>query len=1146
MRCPSCGFDNPGDMRFCGQCGTALTPSAGSEERKFVTVLFADVVGSTGLSGRLDAEELRERMGRFFGIARDEIVQFGGTVEKFIGDAVMAVFGIPTMHEDDAARAVHAAVAIQTHVQPFVKVGIVPQIRIGISSGEVVANPKAATKGEFMVTGEVVNLAARLQQNAQPGQILVGGTTQAATQWAFDYRAVPPLLLKGKDERVAAYECTGIRTERLAPRGVPRVSSPLVGRQAEVAALLPSFERIRAGSGGIAVVIGDPGIGKTRLTTEIRRRVADWNVTWLVGRTLSISSAISYWPFLEIIKTACSITETDSQAGSWAKLEARVAALLPDQVEEVAPYLGTLLGLEIKDEWRDRVRYLDGEAMGRQIYRTSRLFFERLAQERPLVLVFEDLHWIDHSSSELLEHLLPLTRNVPILFCGLSRPDPASPAARLRETAGREFADRYTELLLQPLSPEHSAELVRNLLQVDELPAGIRQLILEKSEGNPLFVEEVLLALIDLGTMVRDSSGRWQVSAEIHRISIPDALRGVIIARLDRLDEDVKQVLKTAAVIGRNFFYRVLRAITEAGVELDRYLGELQQLELIHERRRLPELEYTFKHALTQEATYETILVRVRRELHRKVALTIEELFADRLEEVYGLLAYHYARAEEWEKAQDYLFKAGDRASRMAADAEALAYYRQAMSAYARAFGDRWDPRQRAILERKMGEALYRRGEHLQAREHYLYALSLLGRPFPTTRWGVRLAVVGEVLWQFAHLNLSEMVRRDKADVGKADAEERCRIYEAMGWIDYFVDIERVMLEALLVVNVAEYYGLATWIAMGTAGLGLICDHLPLHRQARRYHRRAVGMAEQIQHPLAVGLAYLAWAFHEKDVLGLWETAREHLQHSALVFREAGDLRRWGAVASMVAWVSRNRGEFGSSLAKCDEVLGVGEQAGDPQVLAWGLAMRGATLWPMGVYEEAVVHLERALKLFRDVPDYLWIVYTMSNLGMCYLRQGKHADALRALEEAQQVIVAQHVRGAERTYPLSPLAEVYFAQAEQLAGADRVVCLRKASQICRAALKQVRYDIEGLPGAHRVQGTYEWLMGRPALAQVRWKRSLAAAEMLGARYELGTTYLEMGLRLRTRDHLEHAEQIFTEIGARTDLSRVHDLLRKAS
>ncbi|HET6782084.1 MAG TPA: tetratricopeptide repeat protein, partial [bacterium] len=800
-------------------------------------------------------------------------------------------------------------------------------------------------------------------------------------------------------------------------------------------------------------------------------------------------------------------------------------------------YLGTLLGLEIKEAWRDRVQYLDGEALGRQIYRSTRLFFAALAQERPLVLMIEDLHWIDHSSAELLEHLLPLSTEVPILFYGITRPGRDTPMARLRDVVLRDYVDRYTEVSLQPLSPEHSDELVRNLLQVSDLPAGVRHLVLERSEGNPFFVEEVTRAFIDLGALTRDAAGRWQVSRQIDRISIPDTLRGVIVARIDRLDEDVKQILKTASVIGRNFFYRVLRAIAEAGAELDRYLLDLEQLEFIKERRRDPELEYAFKHALTQEATYETILLRVRRELHRRVAETIEQLFAGRLEEFYGLLAYHYARVENWERAQEYLFKAGDQAVRMAADAEALSYYQQASAAYARAFGDRWDPLQRAILERKMGEALFRRGQHDQAMEYLQRALVHLGHPFPSSRWGVLFTILGQLIRQVGHRLLPSVFLRYPADRPPPPAaEERARIYEAMGWIDYFLSVNRLILEGLLLLNVSEQNRFLFGIARGSMAMGLVCDLIPAFGLAGSYHRRAVAVAEQIQHPLALGLTYLGLALHELHV-GEWDSALQHFRRSAASYREAGELRQWGAAASVEAWLLRMRGEFQSSLELDHEMIRVGEEAADPQLRGWGLTEKGNTLWQIGNVDEAIPALREAVELFRAVPDYRWVVLATSGLGMCYLRQGRTEEALSVFEDAHRIIVDRGFKGFLGAVPRGGLTEVYLAAAEAARDGSRDAWLKKADRLSREFLTQSKTDIEAVPAAHRLRGQLAWLRGERRQAIQSWQASERVAERLGAKYDLALTAFELGHRTADEVQLRRAQTIFADIGARWDPAR---------
>ena len=460
------------------------------------------------------------------------------------------------------------------------------------------------------------------------------------------------------------------RRAGLAERGI---RSPLIGRDAELAALVSRFGRLAAGEGGLVAVLGDAGVGKTRLLAEARARAgagADGGparrpVTWLVGRTLSYGRTISYWPFLEILRRDAGIAEGDGAQASLARLRARLQALFPRDAEEVLPYLATLLSLPLPGETAAEVQYLDADAVRRQIFRVVRRYVQRLTLEQPLVLVFEDLHWVDQSSAALLEYILPLVREHPLLICGVSRPDNLAPAARVREVALRDLAERYMEVALRPLSPEASDTLLRNLLNVEALPAHVQQAILSKSEGNPLFLEEVIRALIDVGSAVWDErSGAWRATRQAEQIAIPDTVQGVIMARIDRLPREVKHTLRLAAVIGRAFPYRVLRAIAEPQHDLDASLAHLRQLELIDERAGGSEAEvvYLFRHVLVQEATYETILVLRRQELHGAVAAAMEALYAGRLEKFYAVLAYHYARAQAWGKAQEYLLKAGDQA----------------------------------------------------------------------------------------------------------------------------------------------------------------------------------------------------------------------------------------------------------------------------------------------------------------------------------------------------------------------------------------------------------------------------------------------------------------------------------------------------
>ncbi len=896
-------------------------------------------------------------------------------------------------------------------------------------------------------------------------------------------------------------------------------------------------------------VVGEAGLGKSRLLAELRRALrADGppTVQCLEGRSPSFGQTISYWPFREIIRHYAGITEGDDEGSAWAKLESRVRALFLEQATEVLPYLASLLALPVRGEYKARVKYLNGGAMGRQVFLASRRFFERLAQAQPLVLVFEDIHWMDRSSNALLEHLLTLVESVPVLFCGIGRTGLGYPAIRLRRVATRDHSARYLDIRLQPLSHAESDQLVRNLLASGPLPASVQTKILQKAEGNPFFVEEVIRTLIAMGAIVRDSStGRWQVTAAIEQITIPDTVQGVIMARIDQLDDDLKQVLRVASVIGRSFPYRVLRALAEADRELEAHLAELQQVELIREKKRSPELEYTFKHALTHEATYASILLQERRELHAQVGACIERLFSDRLEGFYGLLAYHYAHAELWDKALEYLFKAGDQAGQLAADAEALAYYQQALEAYTRVFGDRWDPRQRAVVERKMGEAFYRRGEHERARAYLLRAMGHLGHSFPTTPRGVRQAIAGEVLRQVTHRLLPmgpATMPRGEVDPTVQDA---MTLITALGWIESGIDQERLLLCALWAANFAERKGYVLGMATGFYGIGQTCDILGLRRVAEYYHQRALAAAEQVQDPNALAQAYFGLALHGLCG-GDWATALDYFERAAGIYRGMGDLHGWAANVVYPVRMWGLCGDLGNAHDRLLEAIAVCRDGGDAQALAFALQGLAVVLLHTGPLAEAVEAAQEAIELNRAIPNYASMAATSGELGLAYLRMGNLDQALGMLESVISLVNTRRVVGTSPTYPRNALATAYLIASEQASGSEREVWLKKARRACQAALRQGKVDCTGWLYALRMRARYEWLRGHREGALRFWQRGLAEAQRLQAPYEIGMFHLEMGERLGECAHLEQAEAILARVGATLDWERTCELLGRVA
>lgn len=1124
---------------------TASPPLVG--ERRVVTILFCDVRGSTAMAGKLDPEEWASIMKRAMGYLIPPVTRHDGTVARLMGDAILAFFGAPTAHEDDPQRAVRAGLEIIHGIAEFRQQlkrerGLDFNVRVGINTGLVFVGAIGADRRvEYTAMGDTINLAARMEQTAQPGTVQIAEPTYKLVQAWFDIESLGGIEVKGKDEPVPAYRVRGFKQGPVHARGLEQqgLSSPLVGREQEFNAMQLSVERLmQKAGGGIVGIIGEAGLGKSRLVAEARTFAFsnNANVLWLEGQTLSFGQAISYYPFQQVLRGWANIREDDTEATAWNKLKNRVLALLGDDTIDYLPYLASILALHVQGEYAERVKYLDGDAMGKQIFLTARRFFDRLARTQPTVLVFEDLHWMDESSTRLLEHLLPLTETAPLLIVGLSRPERDTPAAHVRELCVRDYADRYTEIRLAPLSDTDSAQLIDNLLKIENLPARLRELMVDKADGNPFFLEEVIRTLIVAGAVKRDPSGaKWYATAQVEMIHIPDTIQGVIMARVDRLDDELKQVLRVASVIGRNFLYRVLKAIAEVGQRLDGDLNELQATDLIHEKQHLPELEFMFKHALAQEATYESILMTKRRDLHARVARAIEQLFAERLEEFYGLLAYHYARAEVWDKAQQYLLQAADQAGQLAGDAEVLNLYNQALTAYGRAFGDKWDPVQRAALERKVGEAFFRRGEYPLALEHFGRGLELLGSSLPASPWRVRRELLWELLVQVGHRVRPRSFKPVTESISPV-VQDASFIYRYTGFIYAYTNSERFMWLTLRLLNVSEQHDYVEGVVRGFYALGAALDYLSLFRLAGWYHRSGVDAAEKLQQPYTLGNAYAGMALHE-TYTGETPQALAHSHRSAQAYLEAGDLGESGIPLSYSAWLHANRGEFAGARTFGYDLIRIGRDAGARALSCWGEAILGYVFRRQGNLPESIVHLETALNLAQALPDYVYEIFARGDLGLCYLRQGDWQLALSELEICRRVAVEHRVfEPSGFTVTLNNMAEVYLFAAEHTDPSERARYLDQAKRACQAATKAMTKCRIKSPKAMRLQGTCEWLRGSPAAAKKWWQRSLGEAERMGLRYDIGMIHLEMGKRLGERAHLEEAEAIFSEIGAELDLS----------
>jgi len=547
----------------------AASAAIGSSERRHITVLFADIAGSTAIAERMDPEDWTAVVGQAFARINATVERYDGTIARLMGDGVLAFFGAPIAHEDDPERAVRCGLDMARSIGELgaahrAKNGADLQVRVGINTGPVVVGIVGTEAAhEYTAMGDAVNVAARMQALAPPGGVLVTEATHRFIASLVESRDAGLLELKGKSDAVHAFEVTRLKPGATTPRGLAGIRSPMVGRDGQLARLSALFSVARARQGRIVSVLGEPGIGKSRLLTEFRAAVIamDPSARWVEGRCLSYGETLPYHLVLDLVRSMFGVTASADEPETRAALGRGLRELLGEGWAEPYTYLGHLLSIQLEPEMQARISTLPGEAMKRYVSSLATAIRAQSASA-PMVLVCEDLHWADPASVDTLLALLPLMSDLPVVFIATSRVERGAEGWRLITAARDLFGDALTEIRLDPLSSQDSRTLVANLLQIESLPVATRELILTKAEGNPFFVEEVIRMLVDRG-MIERRDDRWIATAGVAEIEIPDTLQGLLLARIDRLPPESRRTLRVASVIGRQFAVSLLEHLLE-------------------------------------------------------------------------------------------------------------------------------------------------------------------------------------------------------------------------------------------------------------------------------------------------------------------------------------------------------------------------------------------------------------------------------------------------------------------------------------------------------------------------------------------------------------------------------------------------------
>jgi class 3 adenylate cyclase/predicted ATPase len=1081
-------------------------------ERRRVAVLFADISGFTAMTERLGAEKAYpivagalERLGE---VAR----RHGGTVDHYLGDCVMALFGVPEAIEDAPRAAVNAAIEMRERIERYNdELGLETRLSVhsGIATGHGIAGDISGPLiREYAVMGEHVDRADELTHVAERGEIYVDAETHRFTADVFEFAEGRALRLRDDAEPAPCFEVRSrqTRVHRAQLGRERRVFSELVGRERELEALRGALAALHAGRGGIVHLVAEAGVGKSRLVTELANDDAARGVAWLLGRSLSTGRNLAYHPFSDLLRSWAGGSDEESEAQEGARIAEAVTALAPELAPEILPFLLRMRGLPLTAGDERRLAEMPGDALERMTRRAVGEVLRHEARRRPLLVVMDDLHWADQSSIELLETLLRLVEEERLLFLIAARPGWADSAARIRQRAREEHAERNLELALEPLGAEAVRRMVRNLFRGGDVPYATRTLIEERARGNPFYIEEVVRALVDQGA-VEYRDGAFHATRGLESAEIPGTLQEVVMARVDRLAPERKALLQSAAVVGGTFHTAVLEEMGVAPGRLPELLGELCDAEFLVPSDRFRGEEHSFKHPLIQEVTYDSLLQERREQLHLAVGEAIEKRLLGAAAGVDAMLAYHFGHGGAPERAEEYLFRAGDEAARAAASSEALHFFQEASELYLRLHGEGGDPRKKSLLEKNVGLALFNRGREPEAVPYFDRALGHLGVPAAKSALAAQLRFARDLLSVLPRLYLPAGRGLRAADEGEREVIE-IMFQRALAQttadptrflFDSMATLRRIVrLDARSIPSAGRNYAGSVGIFSYTGvsfGIG----------------RRFLALAEPLLEgrPDAPGwLYYRAMRFIHHFLAGDWSAAHEVPLEEVDAQVRAG--RLWEAVAylGLLADKRARCGDFDGFQAVLRRLTEIADGLGYQDAQLAALGDQVYLLLEQGRFDEAAAAADHYRE---ESPQALLHVLALGARAEAQVRAGALADAQATLERAEGVLAAMG-SGPPIPYHVSFLHTAhYLFDVAALEGSGAPPARLRRSR--REALGSAAKVAARRPQVYRLAGREAWLRGRRKAALRWWGRSLAEAKRLGTRPELARTLHELAIRL---------------------------------
>jgi len=1192
MKCPRCQFENPEKAKFCIECGQNLTSASTATpqvlsfdeklekiqrylprgitekilsqkdkiegERKQVTIMFCDMQGFVPLVETLGPEGAYSVMDQVYEILIHTVSEYEGTVNEMTGDGIMALFGAPIALEDAPQRSLWSALSIHQEIARFNDQNseITPiKMRIGINTGPVIVGTLGNDlRLEFKAVGDTVNLASRMEKLAEPGTTYVTKETFQLTKGLFRFEALGEKTIKGKEIAVPVYKVLSGKKDVYRPRlGSERmIYSEMVGREREFDRLELQVMKAINGEGSVVNIIGEAGIGKSRLVAELKKRDVMKRVNLLEGRAISIGRNLSFHPIIDILKQWARIRKDEGESAAFNKLESAVRSLFQEETDEVLPFVATLMGMKLSGRYADRIKGIEGEALEPLILKTVREILIKGTELTPLVIVIEDLHWSDTSSLELMVSLFRLAETQKILFINVFRPGHIDTGDRIVATVKERLPVYYVEIVLKPLNERMCEKLITSMLNIKGLHRSLIRQIVQRASGNPFFIEEIMRSFIDEGAFVL-KQGTFEVTEKIGEIDIPHTINDLLMARIDRLEDRARNLLKVASVIGRNFFYKILVEVANLIEDIDNRLSYLKDMQFILERRRMDELEYLFKHALAQEAAYESILYDKRKDLHLRVALSIEKVFGDKIHEFYGMLAYHYSRGEDLEKAEEYLIKAGEEALNSSASNEALNYYQEALNLYLKKYGEAADPEKVAMFDKNIAIALYNKGKYEEAVKYFEKALNYYWGKLPKNPVSTLFKFLSSVFHFIISLYLPSLKFRKSPTESVHEVVElhykKCKALSV-------INPKRYFLEYFYIYKDITNYTLAKF----ESGLEMFMGASTLFS----FMGFSFGMSRKI-------LDSAADKFNKDDakiyiIYDLTETIHNYLEGNwKAIKRYNDDLVKKNLSIGEIYSASHHlfwhclpniyQGRFHIVESIINRLKDIFEVYGNELSKMLKQLLTTRLLMECRKFHDALSEIEEGIDFGQKTDQGLSLLHMFSCKARIQMFMGDIEEAEKSLENADKI------RREVNTIPWqlsnflkSKLMYDLYRLEESIKKGNQEESFEyrnKAIKSGKMLLKQSKKVAEHRTESYRLMGVYYWLIKKQKNALMWWNRSISEGERLGARLELSRAYFEVGKRLlepeskhrelngiKAEEYLEKARVLFEEMELEGDLNEL--------